>query len=395
MEFNFDQVIERVGTRCVKWDSPRQLYGREDLIPLSVADMDFVAPPEVTRALLKRIQHPVYGYSLAPTEAIAALVDWIWKRHQWKVEAEWVQLLGGVVDGLALAVMAFTNPGDKVIVQSPVYRPFYQAITTNGCHVVTNPLKLEAGRYVMDLEDLEKKIDGRTKLLFLCNPHNPGGRVWTKRELEALAQLCAKHGVIIVSDDIHSDFVYTGHNYTPIASLSEEISQFTVTCMAPSKTFNLAGLSTAAVIIENPKLRQTFANRMEAVGAPTNLFGIVAMEAAYRHGEPWLEALLKYLQENRDFVAAYIEEYIPGIKVMQPEGTYLSWLECSQLSLAPDKLHRYFVEEAGVVLNDGQYFGPGGDNYLRLNFACPRPILQEALERMAAAAKKVDNQQGD
>ena len=179
-------------------------------------------------------------------------MDWIWKRHQWKVEAEWVQLLGGVVDGLALAVMAFTNPGDKVIVQSPVYRPFYQAITTNGCHVVTNPLKLEAGRYVMDLEDLEKKIDGRTKLLFLCNPHNPGGRVWTKRELEALAQLCAKHGVIIVSDDIHSDFVYTGHSYTPIASLSEEISQFTVTCMAPSKTFNLAGLSTAAVIIENP-----------------------------------------------------------------------------------------------------------------------------------------------
>ncbi len=385
MQFDFDRVITRSGTGCVKWDQPRKQYGRQDLLPLWVADMDFAVPPAVVEAIQTRAEHPIYGYPTPPEQALQALAGWIRQRHGWDVSIDWTLLTGSVVAALNLAVLSYTNRGDKVIIQPPVYGPFFRAVEANGCQVVTNPLKTENGTYVMDLADLEAKIDSRTKMIILCNPHNPVGRVWNPEELRRLGELCAAHGILIVSDDVHSDFVYSGCRYTPIASLSAQLEQMTVTCMAPSKTFNLAGLSTAAVIIPNERLRQTFANTVESVGSSTNIFGVTALEAAYKHGGAWLDQLLQYLERNLDFLCEYVEKRLSGVRVLRPEGTYLVWLDFSGLELPSDRLQQFLVQEAGIVLNEGVWFGEGGYGHARLNIGCPRSILAEGLKRLETA----------
>lgn len=387
MKYNFDEVIDRRGTGSSKWDNLEKRFGEKDLLPLWVADMDFAVAGPIVEAIQKRAAHPIYGYTERPESACVAIRDWLQRRHGWKIETDWVSFTTGVVNALDIAVLSFTNPGDKVIVQPPVYAPFFRAIENNGCQVVNNPLKLVDSRYVMDLDDLEKKFDSRTKLLILCSPHNPVGRVWTENELEKLAELCLQNNVVIISDEIHSDFIYQGYKHIPLASISEDIARNTVTCIAPSKTFNVAGLATGVAIIANPRLREVFNNTLENVGVSTGIFGMVALEAAYRYGEDWLDQLLQYLEENLQFLMEFIERRIPEIKVIRPEGTYLVWLDCRELGLEGSNLKDFMLRKAKVVLNDGSWFGPGGEGFQRINIGCPRSILEKALCRIEKAVR--------
>lgn len=392
MRFDFDRVIDRRETGSEKWDGPSMQYGRDDLLPLWVADMDFAVPPEVVEAIKRRADHPIFGYPTRPNSALEALSEWVKVRHGWQISTDWIRLTNGVVTALDLAVLSFANRGDKVIIQTPVYGPFFRVVTCNGCQVVTNPLKLIDGRYVMDFDDLESKLDDRVKMIILCNPHNPVGRVWTERELIRLGDICIRHNILIISDDVHSDFVFKGHRYTPIASLSEQFQENTITCMAPSKTFNLAGLATAAVIIPNKRLRQTFTNTMQNVGVATGIFGVTAMEAAYRHGHAWLDELLVYLQGNLEFLCEFIKEHIPQVQVIKPEGTYLVWLDFRRTGISPDRLQEFMVQQAGVVLNEGLWFGEDGAGFMRMNIGCPRSILKEGLTRIEQALKRLPPQ---
>jgi cystathionine beta-lyase len=295
-------------------------------------------------------------------------------------------LTPGVVPALNLAVMAFTKPGDKVIVQSPIYPPFFPAIENNGRQLVNNQLRFKNGRYEIDFEDLETKIASGARLLIFCSPHNPVGRVWEKEELLKLGELCLKNKVVLVSDEIHADLVFKGHKHTPTATISDDILNNTITCMAPSKTFNLAGLAVSAIIISNQTLFKMFSQSMEGVGIKAiNNFGIVGFEAAYRYGKEWLEQLLDYLQGNLEFILKYFEERIPKIQVIKPEGTYLIWLDCRQLGMDTKSLNNFMVKEAKVGLSDGPTFGPGGEGFQRINIACPRSILEDGLKRIEKA----------
>jgi len=285
-----------------------------------------------------------------------------------------------------MLIRTFTHPGDKVILQTPVYHPFYDAVRLNGCQVVANPLKFENGHYIMDFDDLETKFDSRVKLLILCSPHNPVGRVWTKEELTRLGEICLKHGVIVISDEIHEDLVYKEYMHIPFASISKEFAEHSITCTAPSKTFNLAGLQTSNILIPNPKLRTDFQNTLEsnAITSP-NLFGIVALQTAYEEGEEWLDQLLDYLHGNLDFLMEYVEKNIPQIKVIKPEGTYLVWLDFRPLGMDPLSLENFLLEKAKVAFDDGYIFGPGGEGFERINIACPRSLLKEGLDRVSKA----------
>lgn len=389
MGYNFDQVVERRNTNSIKWDYVENMFGAADLLPLWVADMDFQVPEAIVEAVTMRAAHGVYGYTAIPDSVYQAICKWVEKRHGWRIEKSWIGFTSGVVTALNIAVHAFTKPGDKVLIQSPVYRPFFMAIENNGRQIVNSPLKLVNGKYQIDFVELEKQFDSRVKMMILCNPHNPVGRVWTKEELERLGELCLKHNVVILSDEIHSDFIYPGHKHISLASLSEDLAQNTITCIAPNKTFNVAGLSTGAVVIPNTQLKTQFDIALENAAVKTNLFGIIAMEAAYRFGEEWLDELLKYLEGNRQFLAQFIEERIPQIHLIQPEGTFLTWLDCRELGMEPAELRRFMIEKAKVGLNDGVWFGPGGEGFQRLNIGCPRSIIQEALERIEQAVKNL------
>lgn len=389
MSYNFDQEIERRNTNCIKWDCLEEFYGKDDILPLWVADTDFEAPKEVKEAIIERAKHGVFGYTAKPDSVYQSIMDWMEKRHGWQIEKDWLSFTTGVKTAFNLAVIAFTNPGDEVIVQPPVYGPFYSAIKNNGCQVVRNPLNYEDGKFKMDFDDLEKKITSRTRLLILCSPHNPVGRVWTEAELERIGRICLENDIIIISDEIHSDFVHTDHKHIPLASLSEELAQNTVTCIAPNKTFNVAGLCSGATIIPNEKLRNIYDTTIENTGAKPNLFGILGMDAAYRHGEDWLESLLEYLESNLEFLFDFFEERIPEIKPNRPEGTFLVWLDCRELDIDADKINEFIVEEAKVALNDGTFFGPEGAGFQRINIGCPRSTLKEGLERIEKAVRKL------
>ncbi|WZL72256.1 pyridoxal phosphate-dependent aminotransferase [Clostridiaceae bacterium 35-E11] len=390
MKYELNDVIARKNTDCLKWDGLEERFGLtdEDLLPMWVADMDFRAPERVIDAIIKRAEHGIFGYAGGYDGYYDAVMHWMKHRHHWEIQKNWITFSPGIVTALNILVRALTHPGDKVIIQPPVYPPFCKAVLNNGCHVVNNPLKFDGTKYVMDFEDLEKKFDPRVKLMILCSPHNPVGRVWTKEELTRLGKLCRKHQVIVISDEIHADLVLKGHCHIPFASISEEFAQNAVICTAPSKTFNIAGLQMSNIIIPNEKIRRQFLIARENIGiSKPNVLGIAALEAAYRHGEDWLKELLAYLEENFIFLKKYIEEKIPQIKVIPLESTYLVWLDCRKLTLTKEALEELIHKKAKLVLNQGHTYGNEGKGFVRLNIACPRAVLEEGLQRLEKAVK--------
>ncbi len=389
MPSEFDTVIDRSGTHAFKWEFRRHCRDR-GIIPLWVADMDFEAPEVVRRAVRERAAHGIYGYTLLPDSYFQSVISWMARRFDWEIRKKWIVFTPGVVPALNFAVQAFTEPGDRIIVQPPVYYPFFQAVENNRRELVHNPLLTENSRCVMDLERLRNSIDARTRLLILCSPHNPTGRVWTPEELKDLAEICVERDLIIVTDEIHADLVSPEHSHTPLAVLLPELADRIVTCTSPNKTFNIAGLQTANVIISDKGLRQRFQHAAHSAGIElANVFGVVALEAAYSTGgEAWLTRLLDYLWGNFALLQDFGAHHFPGLRVFPLEGTYLAWLDCRDLHPDDKKLKDVLLRH-GVWLDEGSKFGPGGEGFLRLNIACPRSQLAEALERMAAAFSSI------
>ena len=353
--------------------------------------MDFASPPAVTEALKARVAHPIYGYTGATDGYYEAFIEWMYKRNGWRIKREWMCFTPGVVTAIDVSIQAFSHPGDKVIVQTPVYYPFSSTVLNNGRQLVENHLKLENGRYVMDYEDLEKKIDARTKIIILCSPHNPIGRVWERTELEKLVEVCAKKDILIVSDEIHSDLILGKIKHTCVASISDEASRRTITLTAPSKTFNLAGLKASNIIIPEKKLREAYSNVLVNNGYGANIFGLTAAEAAYSKGEAWLEELLVYLRGNLKTLEEYISTKIPEMKVYPLEGTYLPWIDCKALGLDDQQLNDLFLKKAKLWFDKGVLFGSGGSGFMRINIACPRSLLLQALQRLENAVKELKN----
>jgi cystathionine beta-lyase len=394
MKYDFNRVIDRRNTDCAKWDSVKEVFGSSDILPMWVADMDFPIARPITEALKKRIEHEIYGYTRPGPSLCEAVVNRMWQRYHWKIESEWVVFTPGVVPALNAAVKAFTRPGDEVILQSPVYTPFWSAVTNNGCQVANNELKLINGHYEIDFTDLTGKFGlrrgmtsspSRIKLIILCSPHNPVGRVWTKEELTRVGEIVLKNDAIVVSDEVHCELLFKGNRHTPFASIAEEFAQRSIVCMAATKTFNLAGLAASTIIIPNRKLRDAFATARAGILPRPNALALVALEAAYRYGDEWLGQLLEYLQGNLEFLMNYCREGITRIKVIKPEGTYLVWLDCRELGLEPLSLRVFMREKAKVGLEDGHIFGPNGAGFQRMNIACPRSTLEEALKRIEGA----------
>jgi len=385
MNYNFDEQIGREGTNCIKYDFRKNVFGREEVLPLWVADMDFKTPDFIVDALRKRLDHEVLGYTFRPDSYFESIMNWLKKRHEWTIKREWISFSPGVVAGLTLAIETFSNPGDEVILQPPVYSPFFDSIKSTGRQLVENPLRLVNGRYTFDLEDLRNKITEKTRILLLSNPQNPGGMVWTKEELIALAGICLEYHVLIISDEIHSDLVYAGHKHIPLATLSEQIAQNCIVCMAPSKTFNVAGLTTSFLVIPNKRLFVRYERTLEVPHLHMgNLFGHVSLEAAYNHGADWLEQLIGYLYGNYCFLESFLKKNLPGVVPMKPEATYLVWLDFSAFGLSDDELNKKIVD-AGVGLNRGIQFGRQGSGYMRMNIGCTRFMLGQALEKIARA----------
>ncbi|MFC2164390.1 MalY/PatB family protein [Acidobacteriota bacterium] len=391
MNYDFDEILKRSGTNSMKWDSAERRVGVTDVLPMWVADMDFKSPKTVIDALRQRVNHGVYGYTEKPSSTYEAVISWQKKRFKWDVKREWIVFTPGVVMALCMAIQAYTRPGDKVIIQPPVYYPFFDIIQANNRVVLNNPLKIEENRYVMDLDHLVKAIDEKTKMMILCSPHNPAGRVWTKEELVQLSRICQEKGIILVSDEIHADLVMKGHTHIPAATLSEESADFIVTCNAPTKTFNLPGLEMAYAIIPDKKLRHLFKKPLTQTGLfLSNMFGIVALEAAYNQGEEWLEQLLDYLQGNYEFLLSFVKDNLHRVTVFPLEGTYLVWLDFQKYDLTDSVLRDLLLKEAKVWLGDGPRFGPGGEGFQRINIACPRETLRKGLAQIARALKRFD-----
>lgn len=392
MSFDFDRIIPREGSDALKWDGRKQVFGSDDVLPLWVADMDFAVPEAVSQALAGRAAHPVYGYSLFPDDVYEALVGWLRARHQWPVERDWIMMAPGVVPSLHAAVLAFTEAGEGVIVQPPVYFPFFSAVTTSGRKLIENPLWYEDGRYRIDFAHLEQCAAG-ARMLILCSPHNPVGRVWNEEEQRELLRIARKYKLLVLSDEIHHDLIYPGQRHIPLETLAEPEDDI-VTAVAPSKTFNIPGLGLSALVVKRPehreKLRRAF-DLLHVSGA--NPFSIVAFAAAYRHGAGWLEALMAYLAASRDEVTATLTRELPEIRVVAAEGTYLLWLDCHEFcrarGLDDAALGRFCVERARLGLSPGSLFGRGGEGFMRLNLGAPRALIREATRRLVEAARNV------
>jgi len=385
--YNFDEVINRKGTSCVKYDGLKDAYqGKENLIPLWVADMDFATPDFIIDALKKRCEHPIFGYTFDDDEYYASILAWLNYKYNWKAEREWITYIPGIVKGIGLAVQCFTQPGDKVIIQPPVYHPFRLVPTRMGREVVYNPLKLEDGVYKMDFEQLESLIDKDCKMLILSNPHNPGGIVWEKEALVKLAQICSAHGILVISDEIHAEMTYPQFRHHPFATVSPEAAACSVTFMAPSKTFNIAGIVSSYAIVPDAELREKFYSFLEAgeLNAGT-IFAFTATKAAYTYGAEWLQQMRSYVIENVNFVDEYLKKNIPQIKAYRPQASFLIWLDCRELGLSQPDLVHLFEDKAGLALNDGTMFGKEGEGFMRLNVGCPRSILSKALESLKKA----------
>jgi cysteine-S-conjugate beta-lyase len=391
MSYDFDSVTERRGTASLKWDFDERFTGVKDLLPLWVADMDFKAPPEIVGALQRRLDHGIYGYTVEPESYFEAARTWMATRHGWEIRREWMVPSPGVIPCLSAAILALTAPGDGIVIQPPVYHPFALRITGNGRRVLENPLRLVGNRWEMDLDGLSRVIDSGTRMLVLCSPHNPVGRVWERATLERLARICAERGVVIVSDEIHSDLVMSGHRHVPLATVSDAAAANSVTLVAATKTFNLAGIGGSLAIVPDPEIRR----RLDAMHH--NLFtglatapGVVACEAAWRTGAAWLDELLVCIEANYRFLVDQLAAHLPKARVFPLEGTYLALVDLRGLGLPDARVREILLKEAGVWLDEGAKFGRGGEGMQRLNLACPRTILSDGLRRMTAALSAAD-----
>lgn len=390
MTYDFNKVINRFNTNSVKWDNTEKLFGDEEILPMWIADMDFTAPPLVIDAISKRAKHGVYGYTTRTPHYFQTFIDWMNRRHNWSIEKRWIRCTPGIMPALSIAIQAFTNKNDKIIIQTPVYTPFTEVVQKNDREIVLNPLILEENRYEMDFKNLEEVVQKPdVKMIILCNPHNPAGRVWSEEELTRLGQICIENGVLIVSDEAHFDIVYKGFTHTPFASISQEFADNSITCTAPSKTFNLAGVQMANIIIPNKELRDSFTKIIDTLYLGlSNTFGVTASEAAYQYGEEWLDQFLDYMEGNLIFLTEFLETNLKEIKVIPPEGTYLAWLDCRALGMESKELEQFFHEKAKVAFDEGYTFGLGGEGFTRVNMACPRSVLEEGLRRVEKAVKK-------
>jgi cystathionine beta-lyase len=381
---DFDQIISRDHTNSLKYEARQTMFGQQDVIPLWVADMDFASPPQVTQALIERAKHPIYGYSHFPESVYESLMDWLRRRHGWEVERDWILLCPGVVPSINAAVLAFTQPGDGVIIQPPVYFPFFSAVSQQSRELIYNPLQLENNYYQIDFAHLEA-CAAEARMLLLCSPHNPVGRVWREEELKRMLDIAERHDLVVFADEIHADLIYPPAKHTVLARLARQQKNI-ITAMAPSKTFNIPGLNLSALIIADANQRVRISevfDRMHVSAA--NPFSIVAFEAAYQHGDAWLDALIPYLQTTRDMVVDYVSTHIPKIKAFASEGTYLIWLDCRALALSDQALKHFFIQQAAVGLSPGDLFGEAGSGFMRMNIAAPKSVIQIALNNIATA----------
>ena len=387
--YDFDKVIDRTGTNAVKLEALKRLYGRIDLLPLWVADMDFETPAFITEALRRRLEHSLFGYTEEPETYWPVVMDWIASHHDWKVEQEWLTYIPGIVKGIGLVVNFFVKEDEKVIIQPPVYHPFRLTPQGNGRQVVYNPLREEAdGTYSMDFDNLEAVADGKCRVLLLSNPHNPGGIVWNRETLVRLADFCYKHHILVVSDEIHCDMTLWGNRHIPFASVSAEAAACSITFGTPSKTFNIAGIVSSYAIVPNEEIRRPFYHWLEAneLNEPT-LFAPIATMAAFSQGEAWRQEMLHYIEGNIRLVIEYCTAHIPQIKALCPQASFLVWLDCRNLGLNHEQLVKLFVDRAHLALNDGEMFGPGGEGFMRMNVASPRSVIRQALEQLAEAVR--------
>ena len=389
--YNFDEIIDRSGSGDLKHEALLPRWGRNDLLPLWVADMDFATPDFVVDALKARLSHPIFGYTIEPADYRPTIIDWNESHHGWKIKPEWISFIPGIVKGISFVVNVFTKPGEKVIIQPPVYHPFRMTPEDNGREVVFNPLRLrEDGYYDMDFDNLSEVCDDKCRVLILSNPHNPAGVCWSKETLQCLADFCYEHNIIVISDEIHSDMALFGNRHVPFASVSERAADISITFAAPTKTFNMAGIVSSYAVISNDDLRQRFYGWLKAneLDEPT-IFAPIATIAAYQKGEEWRKQMLAYVEDNVCFVEDYCRDHIPGIRPLRPQASFLVWLNCRGLGLNHDKLLELFIDKAHLALNDGEMFGPGGEGFMRLNVGTPRSVLRQALEQLAEAVNEL------
>ena len=387
---SFDKIIDRKNSKCYKWDYNKEIFGKEDLLSMWVADMDFQAPQEVLEVLQKRVDHGIFGYTGITDSFYDSIINWMKDRFDWKIKKDWIVATPGIVPAINFAIQTYTEKNDNILVQTPVYYPFFTSIKNNGRKLVISELKLIDDHYKMDFIDLERKLKDNVKLMILCSPHNPVSRVWTYDELQRVSKLCLKYNVLLISDEIHSDLILSNNKHIPIPTISKEISNNSLTMFAPSKTFNVAGLSLSFVVIPNKKIRVKFQKILINLGLHGgNIFGIEALEASYTYGQKWLEELLIYIEDNYTFVQQYLQNHIPQIKAVKMEGTYLLWLDCRELNLSQKKLVSLFIDKAKLALNDGYKFGKGGKGFMRLNLGCSRKLLEIALKQLESAVRSI------
>ena len=390
MTANFDEIQQRFGTDCLKWDGAEAQFGAPNLLPMWVADMDFRVPEPVLQALQERIAHGIFGYYYPPEQLVQSIVDWWRTRHSFSIDPTWLVQSPGVVPSLSLAVQTFTEQGDKVLIQTPAYPPFFDVITKNGRQVVENPLSILQGHYAIDFEDLETKLSDGVKMMILCSPHNPVGRVWSREELLQIGALCLRHNVLVLSDEIHADLVFSGHSHIPFAALTEELAQRSLVFAAPSKTFNIAGLHKSYAIIPNATLRQQFHDELRRLALTSeNVLSALATQVAYSQGAPWLDELLAYLESNLDWLETFVAFRMPGVHMIRPQGTHLVWLDFRSFGMEAEQLQAFIVQEAKVALSDGKTYGASGAGFLRMNIACAHATLQTGLERIASALEQL------
>ncbi len=385
MKYNFDEIIPRKNSDCLKYDKLQEMFGTDDALSMWIADMDFRTPPFVIEALRRRLDHEVLGYTFCSPQWKPAIQNWVSRHYGWDVKEEEIGFVGGIVPAISFAVQCFTAPNDKILIQPPVYHPYHHVVKDLGRTLVYNPLRLVNGQFEMDFEDLERKIAG-CKLFLLCNPHNPGGRVWNADELVRIADICARNGVIVISDEIHCDMALTGYKHTVFATVSEDAAQNSVTLMAASKTFNIAGLKSSYHIIQNEALRKQYSEYLTRSELDTaHLFATTAVAVAYNEGDEWLAQMLQYVEENIAFLDKYLKENMPKISFIRPQASYLVFLDARELGMPQERLVEFFLKEAKVAMNDGTMFGQEGAGFMRMNLGCPRAMLLQALEQIKAA----------
>ncbi|MDR1721653.1 MAG: pyridoxal phosphate-dependent aminotransferase [Methanobrevibacter sp.] len=397
MKYEFDKVDDRKNTGSIKWDQIEKFYGRDDLIPLWIADMDFPVAKEIKQAVKDRADHEYYGYTGLRPSFIESVVNRVWDKFQWKIEPEWVVVTPGVIPALNTAIRSISHPGDNIIIQEPVYHLFFPTVRNSGCHIVSNPLKLVDGKYEMDLDHLKSLFEDKLghnpyykpiKALLLCSPHNPIGRVWSKEELEEVGKIALEKNLTVIVDEIHSELLYNGEKHTSFGSISKKFEQNSIVCFSGTKTFNLAGLHVGVAIIPNKKLRKDFISTMDGIVPEPSIFALTALEAGFKYGDEWLEQVMEYLQSNLEFLYEYCED-IPGIIPIKAQGTYLIWLDCRDLGLDHNQLNDFLINKARVALENGTLFGKGGEGFMRINIATPRSLLEEGLKRIKEAVNQL------